>query len=305
MIKVRNKKNALITGATGYIGSSLAKYLLDQGWRVHIVVRPSSDMSLLQPHIDRVVVHIHDGTSRGMVDVVAKAHPDTVFHLASLFLVQHECEQLDALVSSNILFSTQLVEAMAINGVRSLINTGTSWQYYNGNENRPVNLYAATKTSFESILDYYIDAHGIKVTTLILFDTYGPNDPRQKLISLLWKALESQAPLAMSPGQQLIDLVHIDDVVRAYHLAAGGLNIQKSLHARYGISSGHPIKLIDLVTKFEKAIGQKLNVSFGARSYRPREVMKVWDGYTALPDWSPRIIFENAILQTRPIKLKI
>ena len=109
----------------------------------------------------------------------------------------------------------------------------------------------------------------------------------------------------MSPGQQFIDLVHIDDVVCAYELAAKGLGMQKSPHAHYGISSGQPIKLIDLVSKFEKAIGQKLNISFGARAYRPREVMRVWDDFLILPDWSPKVIFEDAVLGTRPMHMKI
>lgn len=293
-------KRTLITGATGYIGSNLVHHLLKQGWDVHIITRPNSDLKVLDTVLNAVTVHRHDGTSSGMVEVMAKAKPEIVFHLASLFLAQHKTEDIEALIGSNLLFSTQLVEAMAVNGVNYLINTGTSWQHYNKEDYNPVNLYAATKQAFEDILTYYIEAHGIKATTLALFDTYGPNDPRAKLIALLWKTAISQHPLSMSPGEQLIDLVHIDDLIRAYIRAADTLQDQSGGHTCYGVSSGAPMRLIDLVAAFQKATKTKLQINFGDRPYRPREVMVPWSEFQSLPGWYSQVPFEEGIMQTRP-----
>ena len=53
------------------------------------------------------------------------------------------------------------------------------------------------------------------VVTLKFFDTYGPADRRPKLLNLLLAAAATQVPLAVSPGQQMIDLVHVDDAVGA------------------------------------------------------------------------------------------
>jgi nucleoside-diphosphate-sugar epimerase len=293
-------KRALITGATGYLGSNLAYHLTNQGWDVHIITRTNSDLKVLDDILHKITVHCHDGTSSGMVEVMANAKPEIVFHLASLFLAQHKTEDIESLIISNLLFSTQLVEAMAINGIRHLVNTGTSWQHYNSEDYNPVNLYAATKQAFEDILLYYIEAHGLKATTLALFDTYGPNDPREKLIGLLWKAANSQQPLSMSPGEQMIDLVHVDDVIRAYIRAADKLQDQSGGHVCYGVSSGTPIRLIDLVAAFQKATKTKLPISFGGRPYRQREVMVPWTSFQSLPEWHAQVPFEIGIRQTRP-----
>lgn len=298
------KRRALITGATGYVGSNLVRHLLTLGWDVHIIIRPDSDLKILDSVISKITVHQHDATSTGMVEAVKKANPEIVFHLASLFLAQHKIEDIEALIRSNLLFSTQLVEAMVVNGVKYLVNTGTSWQYYNNEEYNPVNLYAATKQAFEDILAFYIEAYKIKVTTLVLFDTYGPNDHRQKLNSLLWKTAITQKPLAMSPGEQMIDLVHIDDVMRAYTLAADALQNQTEGHLHYGVSSGKPMRLIDLVSAFQEATQTTLPISFGERPYRPREVMKPWSDYDLVPNWRVEMAFEFGIKETCPKELK-
>ena len=65
-------KRALITGATGYIGSNLAQHLVKEGWDIHIIVRHNSNLKALDNVLGEITVHRHDGTSSGMVEVMAK-----------------------------------------------------------------------------------------------------------------------------------------------------------------------------------------------------------------------------------------
>ena len=289
------KQRALITGATGFVGSHLARRLVVEGWDVHVVVRPHSDLASLADVRSEIKVHVHDGTTEGIIDIISLASPRTVFHLASLFLVQHEPKDIASLLNSNVLFSVQLAEAMVTNNVHRLVNTGTSWQHYKNRDYDPVNLYAATKQAFEDILAYYSAATPLCVITLQLCDTYGQNDPRHKLFNLLAKASKSGEPLLMSPGEQLIDLVYIDDVVEAYLYSARLLEDAISGHQVYAVSSGNPIKLRDLVTSYEKIVGTSVPVVWGRRPYRPREVMSPWTQGKVLDGWSPRVSLVDGI----------
>ena len=304
---MRNRSSlnrALVTGATGFIGSHLVRYMEKQGWDVHILARTGSDLKVLGDVINLITVHRHDGTSTGMIEIMAAAKPDVVFHLASQFLSNHKTEDIERLVSSNLLFSTQLLEAMVMSGVINIVNVGTSWQHYHSEDYSPVNLYAATKQAFECILAYYIEAHGLKATTLLLFDTYGPNDPREKLIPLLWKVAITRQPLMMSPGEQLIELVYVDDVVRAFVIAAEALTKTQTLgHTRYGVSANKPIRIIDLVKEFELVINDTLPIEFGQRPYRPREVMKPWSSHQRVPGWKPETQLKVGIANSRPAYL--
>jgi nucleoside-diphosphate-sugar epimerase len=227
---------------------------------------------------------------------VRETRPSVVFHLASLFLAQHEVADVTPLLTSNVLFGTQLAEAMAANGVTRLVNTGTSWQHYENADYDPVCLYAATKQAFEDILAHYVSVCGLRAVTLKLFDTYGPDDPRPKLFTLLRKVAESQQPLAMSPGDQMIDLVYIDDVVDAFLAAAGRLEGGSvANHERYAVSSGRPIRLRDLVALYGRVAGVPMPIEWGKRPYRPREVMTTWDRGNPPPGWAPKVGLEDGI----------
>lgn len=280
---------ALVTGATGYIGASLVRRLTDESWDVHVLVRRTSSLALLEPLLSSITVHVFDGDCATMDNIVKRSNPDVVFHLASLFLSQHRPEDVEPLIRSNVLFSTQLAEAMVNNGCKRLVNTGTSWQHFEGANYCPVNLYAATKQAFEVILDYYVESKGLMLISLALFDTYGPGDPRPKLFSLLAQTAKSQEPLAMSAGEQLLDLVHIDDVVEAFVCTGRAILDQESGRKRYGVSTGQPVRLKDLVRLYEKVAGVSLPIQWGVRPYRDREVMVPWANCERVPGWEPKV----------------
>jgi nucleoside-diphosphate-sugar epimerase len=275
----------LITGATGFIGSNVVSAFLDRGLDVHILIRPTSNVEAIEHLIEALTVHVHDGTLESLKDILALVKPSHVFHLASLFLSQHSDDNLQELLDSNIGFSTNLVEAMtSCEHPPYLINTGTSWQHYRNYDYNPVNLYAATKQAFES--------------TLKLFDTYGPNDPRKKLISLLHDTATSGNLLLMSPGDQIIDLVYIDDVVSAFHCAYDYVSQQPSEHSRFAIHANKRYSLKNLVVAFEKTLKIKLNIDWGSREYRAREVMTPWLKFSSVPGWKATISLEEGLLRT-------
>jgi len=281
-------KKVLVTGATGFVGSHLIARMIKDKWDVHIIIRDLSELKSIEQYVGKIKYHIHDGSTEGLVHIVKRAKPAFVIHLASLFLARHEVKDIIPLIKSNIIFGTQLLEAMAQNEVKYLINTGTSWQHYHDQKYDPVCLYAATKQAFEDIIKYYVEANSFKVITLKLFDTYGPGDPRPKLFNLLKSTVKSGRLLKMSPGQQKIDLVYIDDVIEAYMIAAKRIIKNKEKNSDYAIASSKPVTIKKLISIFEKIVGVKLNVRFGARPYRHREVMRPWGKGRRLPGWEPK-----------------
>ena len=227
---------------------------------------------------------------------MSQAAPQTVFHLASLFLSEHAPSDIDRLINSNLLFANQLVEAMVQAKVWQLVNTGTSWQHFRGDEYCPVNLYAATKQAFEAILRYYVDATPLRAITLHLYDTYGAGDTRPKLFNFLRQVANQTERLAMSPGEQRIDLVHVDDVVSAYFASVDRFSSENLVaYEAYAVSSGNPIKLKDLVAIYARVLGRELPITWGGRNYRDREVMNPWSEGAPVPGWKPRVSLEDGI----------
>jgi nucleoside-diphosphate-sugar epimerase len=101
-----------------------------------------------------------------------------------------------------------------------------------------------------------LDTSPLKANSPILYDTYGPNDSREKLINLLGWAAKRKATLLHSPGEQLADLVYINDVVSAYLIVDQQMcAMPQSLHRRYAISSRVPVTRRQLVALYQEVIG--------------------------------------------------
>lgn len=284
----------LITGVTGFVGSHLATYLSGKGHLIYGLIRkPIQDKSLLSK-LNKVSLCLFHEDS--LVDLVAEIKPDIVIHLASLYLTVHSYEQIDDLIKSNITFPTKLLEAMSVNNVTKLINTGTSWQHYNSASYEPVNLYAATKQAFDDVIKYYTSAKYFSCITLKLFDTYGPDDKRGKLISLLDKLSKTKEGLSMSAGEQIVELTHINDVCAAY-LAAIELIDEKDAGSNdcYGVSSNEKYNLRTLVEIYEKANNVNLDIKWGGRPYREREVMDLCNNLPNIPKWEAKISLSEGL----------
>jgi nucleoside-diphosphate-sugar epimerase len=285
---------ALITGASGFIGSHLIERLSFEGWQVAAIARPASapSLALLQPVAK---VYRYTGQIAEVVEAVAEFKPQVVFHLGSLFLAQHDSFQIESLISSNILFGTQLLEAMRLAKITTLVNAGTAWQSFNSGGYNPVNLYAATKQAFEDILLYYVETAGVRAMTLRIFDTYGPADTRRKLLALLVDTLRTGEPLGMSPGEQVVDLTHVDDICSAFLHAARLLQSKdESRHEVYAVSSEERHTVREVAAIFEEVAKKPLPITFGARAYRDREVMEPWQG-TRLPGWHAKISLREGL----------
>ena len=298
-------KTALITGGTGFIGENLAKKLADDGWLVNLLCRNKQNRSECLGSAGTINVYEYDGHCESIIDAFSQAQPSIVFHLAAYFAAEHQIEDVEKLISSNLVFGSQLLEVMARTNVRNLVNTGTSWEHYNNCAYNPVNLYAATKQAFEKIIDYYVEAREFKVYTLKLFDTYGNGDCRGKLIDHVISSIYNRTPLSFSPGDQLIDIVHVNDVVRAYKQAAISLeNEPIPVHKKFGVSSKNPIPLKDLVSLIQKLMNDSTKVEWGGRSYRDREVMQPWTKFNCLDDWEPTVNLEKGLADLIEIKKK-
>lgn len=269
------REKVLVTGATGFVGSNLCRKLLEKNFEVFILVRKSSKFDYLEDIKNKLNIFIWDENIDELIEKLKKIEIKAVFHLASFIKTEHKKEEVEGLINSNILYGTKLLEAMKYIGIKIFINTGTYWQHYNSDEYNPVDLYAATKEAFEKIIKYYVEAEGIRCITLKLFDTYGENDKRPKLINLLNKFADEGKELDMSLGEQKLDLVHIDVVtdtfIKAYELLKNNEEIKNEV---YGVSSGKQTSLRKIVENFEKKTGKKLKINWGTRPYRKREIME-------------------------------
>lgn len=291
-----NEKKILVTGATGFVGSNLSRKLIELGYKVSIISKKEFGYENIKDIKNNLNIFEYDGNILNLIHFMKKEKFDAVFHLASLFIAEHQSLDVDNLIDSNIKFGAQLLEAMKESKTELLIDTGTSWQHYDNVAYNPVDLYAATKQAFQNIIKYYTEAENIRCITLKLFDTYGENDRRPKLINLLNKFADEGIELDMSPGEQVLDLVHIDDVVEAFIVAFNRLVKNNSIKNEvFTVATNIEVSLKNVIEIFENVSNKKIKINWGGKSYRKREVMKLWTNYTILPNWEAKISLKDGL----------
>lgn len=276
----------LVTGGTGFIGGRFVASLAEAGADVHVLVRDGSPAVLPRG----ATVHRFRDAVVEVPEIVRDVAPEAVIHLATLFAAQHRPEQIRSMIESNVTFGTVVAEACVRTGAR-LVHATSAWQHVGGAEYLPVSLYAATKQAFVDVVEYYVSAEGLRAAEVCLFDTYGPADPRRKLVSLLLTHARSGEPLAMSSGRQLIDLTHVDDVVAALRLAASGAHDGGRLVAR----SGRPISVRELAGTVREVTGAALNTLWDARPDRPREMYTDWLVRGDTTSWRPSTTLDTGL----------
>lgn len=273
----------VVTGATGYIGSHLLP-ALGREHEVYAVVRESSETGAIENFIKGKVIF----EKQSIYGLLAELMPDVCIHLAGVFYGEHTPENIESLLESNLVFAAVIFDAAASAGCRKFLNTGTYWQQFSKESYNPVNLYAATKQAAEDILLYYVRAKGCSALTLQIFDSYGPGDHRKKILNII-RDLKNGAQIDLTAGEQKMYYCHIEDLVSGYLQALKlVITMEPGTYARYALRDQEPVSLRELVEEFLRIQGKHLDINWGGRAYRDREIMDPSGIGTVLPGWKPK-----------------
>lgn len=296
---IGSNRLAIITGGSGYIAGNIALKLEESGWDVILLVRSESDIGANKA-LKKTRYHLYDGSAKSLRIFSTLDKDKTVFmHLAASIELKGEIEKFDQILSGNINLGMEITSFMIQYGFRKLISTESYWQFNEDGTLGGNSLYAASKSAFSLLLEY-LSKHYLTVDCLVLYDVFGPNDKREKLINSIIKNISRTNRIDMTEGNQVLDYIYIDDVVSAFHVAAQRMIIQNENPGfnRYAVRSMVSMTLRNYVDLIEKTLGHQLDISWGALPYPPYQIMSPWlPGLDRrLPGWEPSIQFQAGIM---------
>lgn len=275
----------VLSGSTGYIGKNFIR-ILGNKYKIFCIVRERTVNDNVKKNDCVVISYAEEKELYGILESVK---PDVVVHLAGVFLGNHAPDTIGEMIDCNIRFSTIFLDAAVKSGCHRIVNTGSYWQNYLGESYNPVNLYAATKQAFEDLMRYFQEAESLSGITMTIFDTYGPNDNRKKILNVLMKLKDGES-IDMSSGEQKMYFCYIDDVINAFDVAIEKVvKLPDGIIEKYAIRSDDPVSLKDAVLTLLKISGKDIVINWGRLPYRKREIINPEGIGKIIPNWHAEI----------------
>lgn len=290
-------KRLLISGATGFVGKHLVPQLILEGYQVLEITRSiSKSVMLFGESTFKVEVNDIDFNNK-----ILEFKPEVVIHLASYLTSSDKWQDVEKLVNTNILFLSKILNAVSNIGIKLFVNTGTFAEYYKGDDVfQPAYYYAATKTASRAILDYYSNTYNFKQTTIVPYTIYGGEDSQKKIIDIIFDSTKQKEPIELSPGEQILDFIHIDDVVNFYtHIIDKMESLPIKVNFKLGTGVGHNLK--ELASCIETITNQKTNINWGGKAYRKSDVMRAVADLSEIKktfNWEPKISLKQGVKKT-------
>lgn len=292
----------LLTGATGFIGSHVARLLVAEGCEVHALVRPGGDAGRIADVAPSLRVLHGDLTDDAAVEsILAAERPEACVHLA--WDVGRD-GRLDGPGNVHSLgASLRLALRLAEAGCERLVVAGTCFEYdteagylSEASPVRPRTLYGASKLALWQVLERLSAAGAMEVSWLRFFYLYGPAEDERRLVPSVILSLLDGAEAKVTAGEQVRDYLHVEDAAAAVWAV-----MERGLTGVVNVGSGRPVTVREVVTRIGELAGRPELVKLGALPYRADDPPIVCANNGRLAGetaWSPRFGLEEGLLHT-------
>ena len=271
-------KSILITGSTGFIGSYLLKTLYPNN-KIYIILRnKKKNINKIKYKNIKVISY---NSFNELNKKLKKLTVNIVIHCATHYVQNHKYKDLLELNKSNILFGNIILENLKIMKTRKFINFSTVWEDYNSIKDNNNNLYSVYKKSFTLLINYYKkNFPKISFFNIMLSDTFGENDNRLKIISVLRKNYKNNKTTKIISKNLFINLINIDDIVSAINLL-----IKKNIKGdKYVVKNKVNYKMIDLIRAFNLMTDMNLKIKWLSNKIIKEKIYP----YRKLLGWKPK-----------------
>jgi len=319
----------LVTGAAGFIGSTLSLRLLERGDEVIGIDNHNNyyDPALKEARLARQIDHsnythirIDLADRAGMSALFEEHQPQRVVNLAAQAGVRYSLENPLSYIDSNLVGFGHILEGCRHNGVEHLVYASSSSVYGSNtkmpfsvhhNVDHPLSLYAATKKANELMAHTYSHLYGLPTTGLRFFTVYGPWDrPDMALQKFAQAITKGETIKVFNYGNHRRDFTYIDDIVEGvirildrpappnpdWSSEKPDSATSSAPWRVYNIGNNNPVNLMDYISALEEALGKEAKKEF--LPIQPGDVPETYADVTDLVkefDYKPNTSVKDGI----------
>ena len=265
-----------ISGACGFIGTTLSRKLLEMGHEVLGVDALTDNYSLELKNRNMQLLSEYENFKFANVDLLnCKLEPlldgvSGVFHLAGHPSVQNSWgEGFQTYIDRNILATQRLLMASLVSRVAKFVNSSSSSVYGRAirtptreeDPKNPVSPYGVTKLAAEQLCSLYGSEFGLNTVSLRYFTVYGPRQRPDMAFNKLINAGIQGTPFPLhGDGTQVRDFTFVEDVANANICA---LKAQTNPGDVFNIGGGSPVTMKDAVMMLEEIMSLNIQIQAG------------------------------------------
>lgn len=249
-------KNAVVTGADGFIGSHLTESLLAEGYKVKALAQYNSfnDWGWLEGiENDRLEVVTGDVRDPNFCRELLKG-AETVFHLAALIAIPYSYIAPDSYIDTNVKGTLNICQAARDAGVERLLVTSTSEVYGTAkyvpiderHPRQPQSPYSASKIGADAIALSFHNAFGLPVTIVRPFNTYGPRQSARAIIpTIITQIANGEREIKVGDLTPTRDFNFVKDTCAGFIAIAQS---DKTIGEEVNIATGTEISMADTLS---------------------------------------------------------
>ncbi|MCE4947953.1 GDP-mannose 4,6-dehydratase [Streptomyces noursei] len=306
-------RKVLVTGAEGFIGSTLVDLLVAAGAEVRAFVhyKPYAEKGNLARYLEPggpVEMLAGDVRDAGRVmDAVAGC--DTVFHLAALIGIPYSYDSPGAYVQTNVVGTENVAEACRRHGVRRMVHTSTSEVYGTartapiGEDHplQPQSPYSASKIGADMMALSHWHAFELPVTVVRPFNTYGPRQSARAVIPTILAQLHAGArQIKLGSLTPTRDFTYVTDTAAGFLALA---DCDRAVGQVVNLGSGQEITIGALAEALIAASGRDAEVVVDAARLRPSgsEVERLLSDNSRAREWAswqPEVTLKEGLART-------
>ncbi len=307
-----SKKNVLVTGADGFIGSHLTEMLLEEGAQVRALSQYNSfnnwgwleDLSCL----NEIEVVCGDVRDSAYCNHIAKSQ-DIIFNLAALVAIPYSYVAPASYVDTNVKGALNICQAAINNDVSKVIQISTSEvygtaQYIPIDEKHPLqpqSPYSASKIGADSIAISFHNAFDLDVTIARPFNTYGPRQSARAVIpTVITQIASGMREIKIGDGTPTRDFNYVADTCWGLCLLGKSDKVNGEI---VNIGSNYEISVIDTLNKIREIMGSDAQIICDEHRIRPKnsEVFRLWCDNTKIHEltgFSPKHTIDDGLKKT-------
>lgn len=297
------EKIALVTGASGYIGTRLVRKLMVNGYR--IIALDMRFSSTFTEEFGSSVKYVEGDIldEEKLVTIFEKEAVEYIYHMAGLKNRTNKVEEFSLLNKVNFGGTLSVLTAAVQYGkIKHIVLMGTTEEYGSANapfteetQERPNSAYGLSKLSATKLARLFYTQYKVPVTVLRPSITYGPEQGLEMFLPAMIDTLVKEHPFKMSPGEQVRDFLYIEDLVEAIIACCEEPQLEGEV---VNVASGVSLQLKEVAIYVAKMLGREDLLEVGAIPYRGFEIMNYSiniEKLLKLSSWRPTTSFEDGL----------